>query len=305
MKKSILNSFLTFNCCLFFFVSAFGQKTADTNNILPVVNDEVFKAIAQFYEYDADIPLDAKIIGKNEFSYGNREKIVFTGINNSRVPSYLIIPKNGASSHPVVVIVDGINGNKERWFEDENWPKGGLVTKALLNNGFAVMVLDAVYHGERSAENDYVGPSVTYPIAARDMIMQTTIEYRRSMDYLASRTDIDTTRIGVLGLSMGALITLQLTSIDSRIKTAVAGVTPYLKDPKYQPVAAITFASHIVCDSFLMFVGNKDHWYTMEQAHHLYDLIPATQKEFVEYDAGHEPPAKYIEKVSNWFVKYL
>ena len=54
-----------------------------------------------------------------------------------------------------------------------------------------------------------------------------------------------------------------------------------------------------------MFMGNKDNWYSMEEARHLYDLIPITQKEFVEYDAGHEPPAEYVEKVTNWFVKYL
>jgi len=307
MRKSILsNSFLSVAYCLFFFTSTFGQDTKeDTKTNLPVVSNEAYQAIIQFYEYDADIPLEVRIVDKQELPYGNREKIVFTGINHSRVPSYLILPKNGASSHPVVLIVDGIFGSKERWFDDESWPKGGLVTKALLNNGFAVMILDAVYHGERTAENDYAGPSLKYPIAARDMIMQTAIEHRRSIDYLSSRTDIDTTRIGMLGLSMGGLITFQLTSIDSRIKTAIAGLTPQIKEPKYKPVVSTTFASHVACSSYLMFMGNKDNWYTMKEARQLYDLIPITQKEFVEYDTGHEPPAEYVEKVTNWFVKYL
>jgi cephalosporin-C deacetylase-like acetyl esterase len=307
MRNSIVsNLFLSVSYCLFFSTPTFGQVTKeDSKTNLPIVSNEAYQAIVQFYEYDADIPLEARIVNKQELPYGNREKIVFTGINNSRVPSYLIIPKDGASSHPVVLIVDGIFGSKERWFDEESWPKGGLVTKALLNNGFAVMILDAVYHGERSAENDYAGPSLKYPIAARDMIVQTSIEYRRSIDYLSSRTDIDTNRIGMLGLSLGGLITFQLTSIDPRIKTAIAGLTPQIKDPKFQPVVSTTFASHIACSSFLMFMGNKDNWYTMEEARQVYDLIPITLKEFVEYDAGHEPPTEYVEKVTNWFVKYL
>ena len=281
----------------------FTKEDTDTN--LPVVSNEAYQAIVQFYAYDANIPLLARIVDKQELPYGNREKIVFTGVNNSRVPSYLIIPKDGATSHPVVLIVDGIFGSKERWFDDESWSKGGLATKALLKNGFAVMIIDAVYHGERSAENDYVGPSLNYPIATRDMIMRTAIEYRRSIDYLSSRTDIDTTRIGLLGLSMGGLITFQLTSIDSRIKTAIAGLTPQIKDPILQPVVSTTFASHVSCSSFLVFMGNKDGWYTMEEARQLYNLIPITQKEFVEYNVGHEPPVEYVGKVTDWFEKHL
>ncbi|WP_170309883.1 alpha/beta hydrolase [Seonamhaeicola maritimus] len=307
MKKSILlNLLLSFSCHFIFLASTFGQNTnVDTNGNLPVVSDEIYRSIVQFYDYDSDIPLDAGIVGSQKLPYGTREKIIFTGVNYSRVPSYLVIPKNGASSHPVVLIVDGIFGSKERWFDDMSWPKGGQVTKALLSNGFAVMILDAVYHGERSAENDYEGPSLKYPIAARNMIMQTTCEYRRAIDYLSTRKEIDSTRIGMLGLSMGGLITFQMTSVDSRIKTAIAGVTPQLRNPKYQPIESATFASRVQCNSFLMFMGNKDSWYTMKEAYQLFELIPIQKKEFVEYDTGHKPPVEYIEKVTDWFVKNL
>ena len=307
MRKSILlKSLLSLGYYFIFLVSTFAQNTeVDTPSNLPVVSDEVYRSIVQFYNYDADIPLDAKIVGKQELPDGNREKIIFTGVSNSRVPSYLVLPNNGASSHPVVIIADGIFGSKERWFDDMSWPKGGQVTKALLSNGFAVMILDAVYHGERSAENDYAGPSFQYPIVFRNMIMQTTIEYRRALDYLSTRKEIDTARMGMLGLSMGGLITFQMTSVDSRIKTAIAGLTPQLRNPKSQPVESSTFAGHVQCSSFLMFMANKDSWYTMKEARELFDLIPIQKKEFVEYDTGHEPPVEYVEKVTDWFVKNL
>ena len=282
-------------------------KKADPQMSLPLVSNEVFQTIAQFFEYDRNIPLDAKIISEDEFEGSKKEKIVFTGVNNSKVPAYLIIPNDGGDKHPIVFLVDGIYGSKERWLDDNSWPKGGLVTKALLKNGIAVMMLDAVYHGERAAENAYVSPPwpFAFPYKARHMVIQTAIEYRRAIDYVSTRNDIDTTRIGMMGLSMGGLITFELSSIDSRIKTAAAGVTPILRIPELQSVDVNTFANHVSCNSFLMFMGNKDGLYTMKEARQLYDLIPITQKEFVEYNSGHQPPVEYVGEVTNWFVKYL
>lgn len=309
MKKSILlNALLSVSYCLFFFTLTYGQDIKkDTKTELPSVSNEVFESIAQFYNYDKGIPLDAKIVGKQEFSYGNREKIIFKGVNNSTVPAYLAIPKNGATTHPVVVIADGIYGSKENWFEDNSWPKGGLITKSFLRAGFAVMILDAAYHGERTSDYDYVSPPfpLTFPNEARHMVIQTATEYRRAMDYLSTRSEIDASRIGMMGLSMGALITFQLSSVDPRIKTAVAGLVPPPKLPELQAVDVCTFANHVSCNSFLMFMGNKDGFYTMEEARELYDRIPIAQKEFVEYNVGHEPPAEYVEKVTDWFEKNL
>jgi dienelactone hydrolase len=274
---------------------------------LPLVSNEVYQVIAQFLEYDRNIPLDASVISKDEFEGSTKERIVFTGVNNSKVPAYLIIPNDESTTHPIVFLIDGIYGSKERWLEDVSWPKGGLVTKALLNKGYAIMTLDAVYHGERSFENDFVPPPwpQQLPYKARQMFLNTAIEYRRAIDYISTRNDIDTTRIGVLGLSMGGLITFELTSVDIRIKSAIAGLTPVWKAPEFQPWLPSTYASHIKCGSFLMFMGNEDPVYTMEDAHLLFDLIPIDQKEFVEYNVGHEPPIEYAKKVTDWFLKNL
>ena len=281
-------------------------KKADLKTPLPPpVSNEVFQAIAQFYEYDRNLPLDAKIVSNAKYQDTNKEKIVFNGANNNPVPSYLIIPKNNEKVHPVVLIADGIYGSKERWVQDDGWPMGGLVTKALLEKGFAVMVCDAVYHGERSYENGFTIPSFKYPYLLRQMIIQTAIDYRRAIDYLYTRTEIDTTRIGMLGLSMGGLITFELTSIDSRIKSAIAGLTPIIKEKEHQPDALTTFANHVNCNSFVMFMGNKDNWYSMKEARQVFDMIPIKNKEFVEYNTGHDVTKEYVSMTANWFVKNL
>ena len=309
MKRCILFNATLWVCCFLLFCgSAQGQARQEVSNPeLPEVSDEVFQSIVQFYEYDRDIPLEARVLKKEELEHGNREKILFKGVNNTRVPAYLTIPKTGAKSHPVVVIVDGIYGSKERWFDDESWPRGGVMTASLLRAGYAVLILDAAYHGERTSEYDYVSPPYlfTLPNEFRHMVIQTATEHRRAMDYLSTRSDIDTSRIGMMGLSMGALITFELSSIDPRIKTAVAGVVPPLRLKVLEPVDVCTFANHVRCGSFLMFMGNEDSYYSMEEAREIFSRIPISQKEFVEYDSGHQPPVEYIKKVTNWFEKHL
>jgi cephalosporin-C deacetylase-like acetyl esterase len=282
-------------------------KKSDAQAPIPVVSNEVYQAIAQFYEYDQNIPLDARIVSKQDYVGESLEKIVFTGVNYSKVPSFLIIPKDGKEIHPVVLIVDGYSGTKERWLQDDSWPLGGLVTKALLKSGFAVMICDLAFHGERNYETGFAGlPWFTVnPYTSRQMIIHTAMDYRRAMDYLATRADIDNTRIGMMGLSMGGMITFQLASIDSRIKTGVAGLTAIFKEHEFQSSTPSTFASHVKSNSFLMFMGNKDPFYTMKEAHQLYDMIPIQKKEFVEYATGHTLTAEYVRLVNDWFLKNL
>jgi dienelactone hydrolase len=281
---------------------------ADAQTPLTGVSKEVFRAIAQFYEYDRSVPLDGHVVSKQDYAGSSQEKIVFTGVNYSKVPSFLLLPNDGKKKHPVVLIVDGYSGTKERWLVDDSWPLGGLVTKSLLKAGFAVMICDLVYHGERNYESGFAAlPWFTeYPYAARQMTIQTSMDYRRAMDYLATRADIDSARMGMLGLSMGGMIVFQLASIDSRIKTAVAGLTPTVfKGDKFQSYNATTFAGYVQAGSILMFMGNKDPLYSMKEARQLYDMIPVKNKEFVEYNTDHSLTREYVGLVANWFIKNL
>lgn len=51
--------------------------------------------------------------------------------------------------------------------------------------------------------------------------MQSTVEHRRIIDYLATRPKIDTTRIGATGYSIGGIVTFYPAAVESRIKVAV------------------------------------------------------------------------------------
>lgn len=269
---------------------------------------EVFTAVSQFYDYDRTTPLRALTLGTQDFPTYTREKISFAGAGGSRATAFLGLPKNGTAPYPVILLLDGVGGAKERWFHDATdlWPRGASLTEALFSAGFAVLAMDARHHGERAIPGGY-RPAFSARPADRTMIQESIGEDRRAMDFLTTRPEIDANRMGVLGLSMGGIQSFALAAMDARIKVVVAGLTPIIlmKETIAIPIAPQTFAGANKSIPILMFMGRSDGFYSVPDAQQLFELIPSPQKELRFHDGGHQPPADYGVVSAEWFKKYL
>lgn len=211
MKNLITTIRLLFYASFFLNINV-AIAQVDSNSAMKPVGEEAFSVMQQFFDYDKGMPLQINIVNRQDEAGYVREKIIFNEADDSRVPAYLAIPKNGKAPYPCVCTLHGIGASKEDWWKDSSFLSGGLLTKQLLAAGFAVFSLDAEYHGERMSQNDFESPEVFtfhkgWFLRARDMIVQTAVEHRRAIDYLATRSDIDTSRIGIIGYSMGGMIT--------------------------------------------------------------------------------------------------
>ncbi len=276
------------------------------------MSQEAYEAILQFYEYDAEIPLEARVLERAEHPTYIREKIVFSGIRDSRVPGYLGLPRTGDGPYPVVLLIDGITGSKSRWWEDDSWPRGGQATKQLLAAGFAVLALDAQYHGERIVENGYENPGRMlfqrrWYNRTREMFLQTTVEHRRAIDYLATRSEIDIERVGALGHSMGGIIIFGLNASEPRLGVSVACVTPLtLWEPAEMAVISpFNFARGVGKRPFLMLMGRNDPWYSETEAAQLLEMIEGDPKDLMFYDSDHRLPEAYVADALEWFESHL
>lgn len=284
-------------------VAAAAQTTS--RPAIRAASPEVFEAVRAIYEYNTKAPLHAESFNKQDLPAYTREKFVFSGVQQSRVPGLLLIPKTGKGPFPLVILLHGITGSKEGWLEPDGWAYGTRLIDPLISAGIAVMALDARYHGERGAEGGYRVPSDINDI--RDFVVETVIEHRRVLDYAGTRADLDSTRIGLLGLSMGGMETFALTAVDSRVKAAVAGVTPagVMKNFITIPVAPQTFAGAIRTTPFLMLMGRSDEYYTVDEARQLFETIASPRKELVFYESGHRMPPDYAAKAVSWLMQYL
>jgi len=79
----------------------------------------------------------------------------------------------------------------------------------LARHGYGVLLFDPRGMGESEGDPNQFG-------------WQTSVDIRAALDYLAARPDVDTNRIGALGLSMGAEAVLQATAENRAIRAVVA-----------------------------------------------------------------------------------
>jgi dienelactone hydrolase len=125
---------------------------------------------------------------------------------------------------PVVICLHGTGGSK-----DAEAIKSLLYRFSKL--GFMAVGIDARYHGERvkavPGHNFYVEAIIKAwqnKNAAKQehpFLFDTVYDLWRLLDYLTTRADVDSTRMGMMGISMGGIETWMAASVDTRIKVAV------------------------------------------------------------------------------------
>jgi dienelactone hydrolase len=275
----------------------------------PRISEESFKARLPFFDYDKSIPLEARVVQEWDETGSLRQKIVFRGAQGFLVPGFLEFPKAASKPMPLVLLLHGWSGSKQNWYEAGNYINGGEMRKALLDAGYAVLALDAATHGERSNEIDYqhVNPFddpkaperrnyFTFP----EITVQTVKDYRRALDYLAEREEIDKARIGLLGYSMGGMDSFILLSVEPRIKMAVACVPP-LTTEHSSPTSPVDYTWGLQGKPFLMLMGRQDDLSSairVEASYHAYIEGPDTR--LMWYDQGHKLTQIYIPDALAW-----
>ena len=222
------------------------------------------------------------------------------------VPVLLLLPENISSPASCVIIIHGFTGKKEEWLEYNGYYSGGSLLSGLLNENIAVLLMDLPYHGERSNYNIRYGDLLRIMEKNPDMFYKKTVsDIREVVNYLETREDINSECIGLLGYSMGGLITYLAINDEPRIKTAVSCVSPVLRHEKDDPNAPYNNINNFADKNVLMLMARNDINYSVEDAEWLYSLLPAKNKDLELYDSGHKLPAKYTKRIINWFRNYL
>ena len=296
--------------------SASPTVAADTNQTsVARLGEEASRAVAEVYAYDATIPLEARTVERRERDGTVREKIVFRGAQGFLVPGYLEFPASASEPLACVLLLHGWSGSKDSWWQDDNYISGGNVRRALLDAGFAVLALDAQCHGDRIAQNDFAPvnhyvddtapgkPRKGY-FTLQEIYIQTTRDYRRAIDYLDQRSDVDASRIGVVGYSMGAAQAFLLTGVEPRVKTAVAVVAP-AEESKWSPVAPQNFIRGIGQRPFLSIVGTSDSLCPLEHALARQSLFEGSDSQLETVDGPHRLPTDYVSRATAWLKEHL
>lgn len=272
----------------------------------PRITEEAWRARLPFFDHNPKLPLDARVVDQRKRDGTVRDKVVFRTTQGFLVPGFLELPTTGTKPYPVVLLLHGWSGSKQVWWEDEGIHTGGLMRKALLGAGYAVFALDAAAHGERAAEIGYRSVNTPdNPFSYAEISIQTTKDYRRAIDYLATRPELDIQRLGLVGYSMGGMDSFYLLSVEPRIRAAVACVPPMLSEG-YGPASPIDYSWGVKGKALLLLMGSQDDMYNKDKVNASYhDYIETEHSRLIWYDRGHGLKGDYVPDALNWIEKHL
>jgi len=173
-------------------------------------------------------PLKARVTGVLRAPTHAIEKVIFESLPGLYVTANLYRPHQ-PGRYPGVVVPSG--------HTQEGKPEPQILAANLAAKGFVALTFDPIGQGER--EQHYLpqlgrtlsggGGNEHLELGARSILIgQSVARYfihdaRRSIDYLASRPDVDPERIGVTGCSGGGAITAYAAAFDPRVKAAAPG----------------------------------------------------------------------------------
>ena len=305
---------LTLLICIFSFATWLPAE--EPKPALPLIGTEAYQLLTKIFDYDNTIPLEARTVEIKEIEGLPREKIVFRTTQGFLCPGYLQLPTTGTAPHPCVLLLHGWSGSKDSWYQDGGYISGGNIRKALLQRGYATFILDAQCHGDRIALNDYAtvnhyqdekqpkGQRRKGYFTQREIYTQTVVDYRRAIDYLETREEINTDQIGLIGYSMGGNQSFMLTAVEPRIKATVACATPSEIKP-FTIYAPQNFAHGIGTRPFFMVTGNNDTMCPIPHAEELFALIPSPTKQLKFYGGHHKLVPDFVPHAVEWIVKHV
>jgi dienelactone hydrolase len=171
-------------------------------------------------------PLHAQVTGQLARPGFRIEKIVYESTPHHHVTANLYVPV-GAEKKPGVLLFCG--------HEAESKATVSYQKTAVLfaQHGFVVLVIDPVSQGERMQLTDATGKALTRggttehtllnasaALLGRTLPAEQLWDNARGLDYLLTRPEVDTARLGCLGNSGGATQTAYFMALEPRMKVA-------------------------------------------------------------------------------------
>jgi dienelactone hydrolase len=280
-------------------------------------------------------PLNAKVVGKINANGFRVEKVIYESRPEHHVTANFYVP-DGKGPFPGVLMPCGHSANGKA---AEAYQR---VCILLAQHGMAVLCYDPIGQGERSQLLDKMGkPAIAGSTSEHTMVGigallvgQSTATYRiwdgiRSLDYLASRPEVDPKRLGCTGNSGGGTLTAYLMALDDRIVCAApscylttlerlfATIGP--QDAEQNITGQVAFgmehADYILMRApkpTLMCVATQDFFdiggakTTFKEASDIYKKLGAEEKmAFFEYDDKHGFSKPRREAAVRWLKRWL
>ena len=287
--------------------SAFKQinyKEGYDYSVKKPVADNIFTIYKNQFLYDST-DLKANIERKEESPDGwITEKISFTAAyGNERMIAYMFLPEKATPPLQTLIFFPGTGALFEKDLLKSTETK--WLIDYLIKSGRAVMC--PIYTGtfdriDNQAPAEWSGHQFT------EWVIKLVKDFRRSVDYLETRSDIDNSKLGYYGFSWGGLMGSIIPAVEDRLKVnilIVGGLTGRLSLPE---IDQINYISRVKIPT-LMLNGRYDFTFPYDNTVvPFYNLLgtPAKDKRLCVYETDHYVPKnEMIKETLFWLDRYL
>jgi hypothetical protein len=272
----------------------------DFSRVKPI-SDELFRAYTALYSY-AKTPLNASDDGVvQETEDWKEEKVTFdAAYNGERMSAYLFLPKNVKPPYQTLLffpsarvlgLPDSKNLGDIQFFD------------YLVQSGRAVMY--PIYKGTYERQVVRVFPWTL------DLATAQFKDLGRSVDYLETRSDIDTRKLAYVGVSMGSAEGVDFTALlQDKLRGVILLDGGFFLNKFAPGVDPVNFAPRLKIP-VLMMNGRYDFSFPVKESQDpLFKMLgtPDSDKRHVVMDSPHDVTIKHAELVKDtvdWLDKYL
>jgi formylglycine-generating enzyme required for sulfatase activity/dienelactone hydrolase len=266
------------------------------------VSDQIFAAYKSLYSYDKT-PLHATIEATEQTEDFTRQRIsIDAAYGHERMAIYLYLPKKARPPFQTIAMFPAALALRDHTVNNLD----SYEFPFILKTGRAIVL--PIYKGtfDRADGLSNAHPDMTN--AYRDHVIEWSKDLGRSLDYLETRPDIDSTRFAYVGFSWGAAVGAILPALEDRFKAIVLRSGGFYQAKTLPEVDQLNFPPHIKVP-VLMLNGRYDFYFpTLCCQQPMFRLMGSQpgQKRSVLYDSGHDlPDPPIVKETLDWLDHYL
>jgi dienelactone hydrolase len=273
------------------------------------VSDEVFEVYLNQFAYDRGA-LDERpeSVDDSHPDWTLERVSVAAPYGDERMIINLFLPRKAAPPFQTVVYFPGTGALFQASSENlSDYFEVPVFLSFLMRNGRAVAFPAYLGTLERHGERYYPLHMGSSTHAFTEYTVQLVKDFRRTVDYLETRSDIDTEKLAYYGMSWGGIMGAIIPAVEDRLKTAIilaGGVDgvglPEVNQLNYVP--RITIPVLMMSGKYDTIIGYEN------SARPMFELLgtPEEQKVIKAYPTDHIPPkAEYVREILDWLDKYF
>jgi serine/threonine protein kinase/dienelactone hydrolase len=283
-------------------------ETRDFYKEKPVA-DPIFQVYREQFSYDKT-DLNAQVESRDESSERwIKERITFdAAYGGERIIAILLLPKNTAPPYQTVIYFPGSQSVYRNSSKDlDSSPEFQVFLSFIVKNGRAALF--PVYKGTMERGDDALAPihEGDNSHLFTEYLIQLVKDFKRCIDYLETRPDIDSDRLAYYGMSWGGLFGAIIPAVEERLKASVL-LGGSLEGRARPEADQINYVTRVKTPT-LMINGKYDTLMPYETSiKPMFDLLgtPDEHKDLKLYETDHIPPRiEFIKEILAWLDRYL